>query len=227
MTASRQPLNRKGWERLTKLRDRRLDGIKIPAKLLRKGRNVLAVEIRRSHFHPRILPGAGHPRADNWARGGGTENHTWAHARLLSLELRCDSGGVAPCTRRPVGVQAWAEDMHTRLFDRDFNPPGWPEGKVRLVAALNGSFSAQVGVGTDRELSGLEVSAGPLKGAPRAGSGRAPGSIPASAVAVSYLQGHSITRLYELGHGRCLGLHNWNCPMAGAAVALLRGHYWR
>jgi len=201
-----------GWRRLQSLRDRRLTGVKIPAKLLKAGRNVLAIEIRGSDYHPQILPGAGGARRENWGVGGGTDNNTWDHCRLLSVTLRCPSGAVPPAIRRPAGVSAWAEDMHTRVFNRDFNPPGWPEGTLRVVGAQNGSFSAMAVVGTDRALSGLTASASALAG---------PGGvkIPASGVAVSYLKGRSILQLYQLGHGRCLGLHSWNCPMAAGAVA--------
>ena len=214
--SSRQPLNRKGWDRLLALRDRRLAGVRIPARLLRKGSNVLAIEVRGARFHPQILPGAGGPRASNWGRHGGTDNFTWDHARLLDIRLSSTSPHVPHCGTRPKVVQLWAEDMHTRLFDRDFNPPGWPTGTVRMVGAANGSFSGIVALGTDRQLKGLHATAGKLTGAA--------GTISASAVHLSYLRGHPITRLHELGHGRCLGLHHWNSPMALAAVARYQVH---
>jgi hypothetical protein len=213
-TTSRQPLNRKGWTRLMRLRDRTLHGVRIPARLLRKGSNVLAVEVRGARFHPQVLPGAGHPKASNWGRHGGTENFTWDHARLLDVRLRGGGGMVPSGAERPAGVQVWAEDMHTRLFDRDFHPAGWPRGVVRMVGVPNGSFSGMLAVGTNRELTGLRAQVGRLTG-PK-------GALPAAATHVRYLKGHPILELHKLGHDRCLGLHHWNCPMALAAVARYR-----
>ncbi|HUT35177.1 MAG TPA: glycoside hydrolase domain-containing protein [Planctomycetota bacterium] len=211
LAASRQAINQKGWERLVGLRDRKLTGVKIPAKLLQKGANVLAVELRGARFHPQILGGAGGPRAENWDRHGGTENHTWDHGRLLSLQLNAAGGNIPPATARPAGVQVWTEDMHTRVFSRDFNPPGFPVGTVRMVGAPNGTFAAQFVLGTDRDLAGLKAAATELKGA---GS-----TIPASAVRVSPLKGYSILDLHKLGHDRCLGMYHWQCPMAVVAVS--------
>ncbi len=211
MAASRQAINQKGWERLMGLRDRKLAGLKIPAKLLQKGTNVLAIELRGARFHPQILPGAGGPRAENWDRHGGTENHTWDHCRLLSLQLRASGGEVPSAVARPAGAQVWVEDMHTRVFSRDFNPPGFPAGTIRLVGAPNGTFGGQFVVGTDHGLAGLKAAASDLKGAA--------GTIPSSAIQLSPLKGHSILDLHKLGYDRCLGMYNWQCPMAVVAVS--------
>ncbi|MBM4040108.1 MAG: hypothetical protein FJ290_16510 [Planctomycetes bacterium] len=217
MAASRQAINQKGWERLMALRDRKLTGVKIPGKLLQKGTNVLAIELRGARFHPQILGGAGGPRAENWDRHGGTENHTWDHCRLLSVQLRrgaetprLQGGGVLSAVMRPAGVQVWVEDMHTRVFSRDFSPPGCPVGTIRIVGAPNGTFGAQLVVGTDRDLAGLRVTAAELKGAG--------GVVPASAIQVSPLKGYSILDLHKLGHDRCLGMYHWQCPMAVVAI---------
>ena len=47
----------------SRLRDRVIGPVRIPPQLLRKGTNVLAVEVRASHFHPIVLT---HPRQPNW-----------------------------------------------------------------------------------------------------------------------------------------------------------------
>ena len=211
-------INQAGWNRLKGLRDRRLEGVTIPAALLKRGRNVLAVEIRGAHFHPQILPGAGGPRRENWAVGGGTDNNTWDHCRLLRVRLTASGGQIPSCIRRPEGVQLWADDMHRRLYSPDFNPPGAPAGKIRIVAAPNGTFSGLAVVGTDRALTGLTAAVTDLTGEP----GRPP--VPAKAINVSYLKGRSILELTNLGQGRCLGYYQWNCPMAVMAVSRYRVH---
>ncbi|MBM4042763.1 MAG: hypothetical protein FJ290_30105, partial [Planctomycetes bacterium] len=186
----------KGWRRVQTLRDRVIGPLKIAPSLLRKGVNVLAIEVRTSHYHPFILPTGGVRR---WGAHGGYENYTWDHCRLLRLELRDAAGKLPSMLARPAGVQAWAADMHTRVYTPDYNPAGLPSGVVRLVGARNGTYSGQVVVGTDRELTGLEAVCGGLAGDSIA-------MIPASAVQVLPMKGQPIWTLEFLGHDRSLDL---------------------
>ncbi len=182
-------INQAGWERLQRLRDRRLGPVSLPAELLRTGRNVLAVEIRTSHYHPRVLPGYG--GAPNWGIHGGVENFTWAHAGLVSLELRGEPDKVPSAMRRPAGVQAWVADMHDRLYSTEFLPSGGRCGTARFVGAPNGTYSAQIAVGTGRELTGLKASPGPLLSP----GGRA---LPAGALRVLPMAARPISDLGQL-----------------------------
>ena len=220
-TISNQPVSRKGWERLLALRDRRLENVKVPAALLRKGGNVLAIEVRGSAVHPIVLPGAGGPKADNW---GNPFNPVWQHALLVNLELRTSKPGtLTAASAWPDKPQVWVEDMHARLFDNDCRPPGWPVGRVRIVGAANGTFGAQLGLAAGTaELSGLKVTPSELKVPPTAQPGKpVPPAIPASAWSVFYEVGHPLTELWKLGYCRSLpGLGEWgvDCPMAWQAV---------
>ena len=198
-------LNRKGWDRMMKLRDRTLGRVTIPPGLLRRGANVLAIAIHGSHYHPIILRGAGGERfsSANWTAHGGFENLSWTHTRLIKAELIDPTGAVPSVMGRPEGVQVWVEDMHNRLYRRDHNQPGAPTGTIRMVGGLNGTYSAQVAVGTSKGLTGLRATPGQLKG---------PGGavIPASAIAVRYMVPRPLRELGSHGYGRSMscGPHN-------------------
>jgi hypothetical protein len=163
--------------------------VAVPAAAIKKGANVLAIELRASDLNPVVMT---NPDQPNW--GGPTR--PWPHTRLFSVVLK--SGGppaadlgepsraaaVPSCVRRPAGVQAWAEDMHYRTLSSDFLPPGEAPGTVRMVAARNAQCSAQVVVGTDKPLAGVEVRCGELSRAGAAGGGGGGAALPAQAVEV-------------------------------------------
>ncbi|MBC8872267.1 MAG: DUF4091 domain-containing protein [Planctomycetes bacterium] len=133
-------------------------GVKIPATSLRNGSNVLAIEIRASRFHPVVLT---NPIQPNW----GGPQRPFPHARLFRLELGPASAAVPSLTRRPAGVQAWAEDMHRRVLSSELRAGSELANRIRLVAARNGTCSAQVVVGTDRALGSVGARTGTWKNA--------------------------------------------------------------
>jgi len=169
------------------LRPRTIGPLAVPAGLLRKGTNVLAVEVHASRFHPVVLT---NPRQANW--GGPTR--PWPHARLCSLQLCCPTGAVKSCLGRPAGLQVWVADMNSRVRSDDYLPPGELPGTLRLVGARNGTFSGQVVIGTDKPLTELRAAPSELHhvalpqspSPPREGVGGG-GVLPASAFSVSYL----------------------------------------
>lgn len=138
------------------LRDRAIGPVRVPADLVRKGVNILAVEVRASLFHPIVLT---NPRQQNW----GETSRPWPHARLSKLELRGDNAGVRSALVRPAGIQVWVQDMHHRTASDEFLPSGESSGTVRLVGPANATCSAQVIVGTDRNLAGLSASCSELR----------------------------------------------------------------
>ena len=203
-----QVINRKGWDRITRLRNRRIGPVVIPAGLLRKGSNLLAVEVRAAPLHPVVVTG----RGANWGRSYFLHGQfTWAHCRLLELELRSADKEAPSALTRPAGVQVWAEDIHRRLVDRDVGPADGGPGVVRFVGAANGTFSAQVVVGTDRELAGLSVRPSPLKSETD--------TLPASALRVEYLRAHPLTGLVKLGRVQCYPGH-MDSPLKSSAAEM-------
>ena len=184
-------INRKGFDRLTGLRNRTLT-LQLPAQDLRKGQNVLAVEIRASDLHPIVMA----DKNRSWGRNRFLHAEAdWSHCRLLGLELRAPAGSAAPSMlTRPAGVQVWAEDPLRRCFSSDFGPV--TPGTIHFACAQNGTFSAQLALGTDQELSNLKVTPSPLV---REGGGE----IPASAFSVSYGVSHPVSSIVKLGQIRC------------------------
>ena len=134
--------------RLYKLRNRTIDSLVVPRKLLHKGTNVLAIELRAAPLHPYVFK--------EWFGYRAVEDRQWEHARLSRLELRCPAKDAPSSLGRPKGVQVWTEDMTRRMFSPEYLEPGAAPGVIRLVGARNGTYSAQVVVGTDRELGQCE-----------------------------------------------------------------------
>ncbi len=148
-------------------RIRRLADVAVPARLLRKGVNVLAIEAHRAPYHEAIL-GQGRN-----ARG---YDINWVPVGVTRIEL-AGGPGVTPNVARPAGIQVWNQDLGARTKASDYGDPCEPLRPIRLAGARNGSFSGAVTVGSSEPLRGLKVVAGDLTG---------PGTIPASAVQVRY-----------------------------------------
>ena len=144
----------KPGSRLYRLRNRALEPVRLPAKFLRAGRNVLAVEVHAAPLH--VLASTGQS-AGGYSRG-------WLHSALTTLSLRAKGHQVLSGLRRPRGMQVWAEDMHRRVFSAEYLPPGCGAGRIRLVGTRGGTYGAQVVVGTDAKISGLAVTCEDLKG---------------------------------------------------------------
>ena len=186
-----QEFDRANWDRIQALRDRTLGPLVLPAAELRKGTNVLAVEIRASDLHP-VAGGY-----TVWRDPFVLSNYwhaAWFHGQLVKLELRSRGGEVPSMLHRPPGVQVWTADIHHRVFSTEFGPSGLGKAALRFVGALNGEFAGQLVVGTDKELKGLKATASELKLA----DGSA--TIPALALSLEYLVGHPVTEMVYLAN---------------------------
>ena len=106
--------------RLYKIRNRTVAPLTIPPQLLRKGTNVLAIELRAAPLHPYVMK--------EWFGYRDVVDRQWEHARLSHLELRCASPDVPSGLRRPKGVQIWTEDMTRRMFSPEYLEPGASTG---------------------------------------------------------------------------------------------------
>ena len=186
--------SQKSWQRIKTLRDRELGPLKVPVNLLRKGANVLAIEVRTSRLHPIALNQ--NPRFPNDEFGW--SSFTWSHGNLQAVELRTSSPSVSSALARPEGVQVWVEDMHYRVHAPEFLPRGEPMGAIRLVGVPNGTYSAQLAVGSSRALTALKVSLSDLKPADAPGTG----SIPAAAGRAFFMTPQPLTQLGPLARSR-------------------------
>jgi len=167
----------KDAERLRRwdLRIRRLEGVNVPTKLLRRGTNVLAVEIHRAAYPKEVIDkikSLQHSRSwghNNWNTCG------LRHCRLTSGT----SVGIISNVRRPEGLQVWNSPAMAPDYDLDYGDPSEPVRPIRIVAARNGTFSGKAVIGSNKPLTGLRASVGTL-----AGPGGA--AIPASQISVRY-----------------------------------------
>ena len=145
----------------------------IPASMLRKGVNVIAVEVRRAPVNEVYL------KAKKTTAGYRGTYGVWAHGRLAGLTVSADAGATPNCGR-PPGLQVWApHPMETvSLWD-------WGDAcetpAVRMIGARNGTFSGRIMVSSTETLSGLTVSVSELVS-------KEGGKISSSAVAVRWAQ---------------------------------------
>ena len=131
---------------------RAIEGVAIPAGVLRKGVNVLAVEVRRSPLREGDVKRSG--REFSIARG---------FCGAVKLRLVAEGGeGVVPNVVRPKGLQVWNSDASAADFDLDWGDPNEPLKPIRLVAPRGGVASGKVVVGSTEALKGLTAQAGGL-----------------------------------------------------------------
>jgi glycosyl hydrolase family 123 len=120
----------------------------LPLDALRKGVNVLAIEVRRSDYHPAATrPG-------------------WAPIGIAGVRLAATGPGVVPNVARPKqGFRLWNHDVNSRVCADDYGDPNEPVRPVRLVGVRNGVFSGQLVAESAKPIIGLKVVASELKGA--------------------------------------------------------------
>ena len=154
-----------------KLRTRRLKGVKVPADMLRRGTNVLTVELRRS------------PAPEVMFTGKVKKTHLgpscwWPRVALERIRLKAPAGsGVAAAPPSPAGPRAWNRDLLWRVRADDRGDANEPLRAVSIRGVRNGSFSGKLVVGPVKPPGALRVEVGDLTG---------PGVIPASAVQVRH-----------------------------------------
>lgn len=135
-------------------RQRRLGPVAVPAKLVRKGVNVLAIELHRSDYHPSALLWFSEPyhgREAGWVPVG-------------ISDVRLTGSGAVPNIARPKGIQVWNHDVNDRVTVLDYGDPCESLRPVRIVGCRNGAFSGQVVISSTEAIKGLRVEVGDLAG---------------------------------------------------------------
>jgi Glycoside hydrolase 123, catalytic domain/Glycoside hydrolase 123, N-terminal domain len=146
-------------------RNRSVSSLKIPTKLLKKGVNVLSVEVRRSDYHPVALK----PR--KWGR--------WWPISLGGISMHAIGSGIKPNAPALKGFQVWNHNINDRVTVNDLPDPFSSLLPIKLYGARNGSFRSMLVAGSNTPVSGLKVVASDLKN--KTGE-----KIPASDIMVSY-----------------------------------------
>ncbi|HOX06243.1 MAG TPA: DUF6067 family protein, partial [Planctomycetota bacterium] len=159
-------------------RYRKVEGFAVPAKLLRKGGNVLALEIHRSPVNEAVI---GCERAQEGAMY--TRPGIWAYAGLRKVSLTAASGeSLTPNIGRPKGIQVWNVAPFETIDAFGYGDAGDTVKPVTVCAARNSVFSGRLAVSSDSAIKGLKVAVGDLKLA----GGDA--KLPAAAVQIRYAE---------------------------------------
>lgn len=138
---------------------RRLN-LSVPKGLLRKGINVLAIEIVRAPYPEALL--AKRPRMV----GGKSKDPglLWNTCEIRTIRLSAKSlDGVVPNTTRPEGIQVWNADTLAGDVDVDYGDRTESLNPIAISGPRNGAVYGKVIIGSDKPLKNLKVIAGDLK----------------------------------------------------------------
>lgn len=155
-------------------RVREVPGIPVPRSALRKGVNVLAIEIVRAPYDKALS------KKGSTEKGRAGYDLNWSTCQVHYVQLTAaKADGLLLEATRPAGLRVWNNDVLMSDFDLDFGTSSEPLRPVRIVGARGGAFSGKVVAGSRGALRGLEAEVPGLRG---------PGGavIPASAVSVRY-----------------------------------------
>jgi glycosyl hydrolase family 123 len=156
-------------------RIRSVAGGRIPASKLRKGVNVLAVELH-------CAPGAEVMYTGPLGKGG-YKGLLWPRVGLEELKLTAAAGAaIEPNAIRPTPptkIRVWNHPVVQSLLPSDYGDPFAPLRPVKIVGARNGVFSGQVVLSSGKPIRNIAVEVADLRGD---GDAR----IVASAVTIAY-----------------------------------------
>ena len=171
------------------LRDRTLD-VELPARLVREGINVLAIEIVRAPYHKV----AEEKKKMNWTQEP-LYSMEWNTCELIDARLTADGPeGMETDAARPAGLQLWNSPLLRTDFKFDTAAPDAILRPIQLAGARNGVFSDKIVVGSAKPIRGLEAVPSDLRGAG--------GVIPASALRARYAAvGGAEYGIYEATYG--------------------------
>jgi len=164
------------WVAGYKKRSRTLD-LKIPAVMLRKGVNVLALEIHRAPGMEAMfatVPSAG--ASESSIR----TTYWWNRLALESAKLSApNNDGIVSNASRPKGLQVRSHTVFHRVNPNEYGDPCERLTPIRLCGARNGVYAGQVVVSSTEPIANLRAAASELRGP-------ADSIIPQTAVEVRY-----------------------------------------
>ena len=157
--AQTEPIRRKG------LRNRMVT-VKVPASLLKKGVNVLSVEVHRAPANETMFT---NPKQHN---GEGNNNwfgpmvHWWNRCALMDVQLTATgpADNFVTSTARPKGFQVWNQATLHRIGQGSWGDPNEPLRPLEMKGMKNGVYSDQFVVSRDVAIKGLKVTTGDLNG---------------------------------------------------------------
>ena len=149
-------------------RFRTLENIVIPRDVLKKGTNVLAIEIHRSP-----LPKDVYEKIKSIKDG----EKIFDSCGLVTARLTGNS--VTPNAVRPSKTQIWNSQPLASDYDTDWGDPNEPLRPIELAGARNGFFSGKVVVGSTSPIKRIKAVVTDL-------AGKNGGKIPATAIQIRY-----------------------------------------
>ena len=139
--------------------------LKIPANLLRKGVNVLALEVHRAP----ALEGMFAKVKTKLMGYNLTEHYDWFWNRAdidgVKLTAKASPESVVANVTRPAGVQLWNWPTAKHVGLNTYGDPNEPVFPIRLVGAKNGAFAGQVVVSSRSPIKALKAEVTDLKSA--------------------------------------------------------------
>jgi hypothetical protein len=158
---------------------RKLPDVAIPAAALRKGTNVVAIELVRAPYH-KIVDEKKIPAGGKEAKEHGTPYELgWDTCELRDVSLKAgEPAGLVPNAARPKGLQLWNSDFLAADFASDYGDRCEPVRPMVIKGVRNGVHSGKVVLGSPEAIKALVVSCTDLK------MGEA--MIPAMAVRIRY-----------------------------------------
>ena len=150
-----------------------LDNISIPRELLRKGTNVLAIEVHRSPLPKEVYDKVKSIRDERQVM------KIFDGCGLISAQLTAPGGGVPSNVARPGKTQLWNSPSMATDYDTDWGDPTEVLKPIQLAGAGNGSFSGKVVIGSTSPLR-------KVKGVVTDLTGKNGGKIPAAALQIRY-----------------------------------------
>jgi len=127
----------------------------VPTGMLRKGMNVIALEVVRGAY----------PETAELEKELDKGAFTTRTCEVVQVRLTAESGeGLIPNVGRPEGFRVWNADMLETDLDLNWGDPNEPLKPVVIEGARNGKFSGKVLVGSTQPIKGLKATAGELRG---------------------------------------------------------------
>jgi len=134
--------------------------LSVPKKLLRKGINVLAIDVLRAPYPAALLEKRPH------GVGGRSKDPglLWNTCEIRTVRLSTNSlDGLVPNTTRPEGIQVWNADTLAGDVDVDYGDRTESLNPIAISSPRNGAVYGKVIIGSDKPLKNLKVIAGDLK----------------------------------------------------------------
>ncbi len=158
--------------------NRALTNLELPGKLLKKGLNVLAVEIIRAPYNKAVdekkTKSGGGPGGEDFVYDLQWNTCELREIRLATaLQEKIESG-----VSRPQGFRVWNGSVLRGDYTTDFCDPCEILRPIILTGVKNGIFSGKVVAGSTKIIKGLKASVTELKSAA--------GTIPVTALRIRY-----------------------------------------